>query len=178
MTNDTKLAEKLWAMRDHGRDPSGRVAMWGTNSRLDNLQAAFLNIRLRHFHEDVTRRREIAELYQNGLGDLKEMGLPPAPNSDGLNFDVYQNYECTAERRDELRPFLQGQGIGTLIQWSGVPIHHFKELGYGKEKFNDLYRTDEFFDSCLMLPMNMSLTNDDVDYIIENIRKFYASCNL
>lgn len=174
MTNDEGLGEKLRAMRDHGRDPNGQVSMWGTNSRLDNLQAAFLRLRLKHFDEDIARRREIAERYQNGLGDLLEMGLPPAPVDNGSNFDVYQNYECTAERRNELRLFLQDKGIGTLIQWGGEPVHHFSGLGYGKEKFDDLPNTDLFFERCLMLPMNMNLSNDDVDYVIDAIRIFYS----
>ena len=63
MTNDDKVAEKLALWRDHGRDHKGIVSSWGTNSRLDNLQAAFLNIRLRHYEEDMCRRRQIARRY-------------------------------------------------------------------------------------------------------------------
>ncbi|MFL2840386.1 MAG: DegT/DnrJ/EryC1/StrS family aminotransferase [Pseudohongiellaceae bacterium] len=177
MTNDDALAEKMNAMRDHGRDANGEVTIWGTNSRLDNLQAAFLRLRLKHFGEDMERRREIAGRYQRGLGDLSEMGLPPSPNDSSPHFDVFQNYECTADRRDELRQFLQNKGIGTLIQWGGVPVHHFEGLGYGKEKFTDLSNTDKFFERCLMLPMNMSLTNDDIDYVIESIIGFYLKDN-
>jgi len=177
MTNDDELAEKMKAMRDHGRDAAGKVTMWGTNSRLDNLQAAFLRLRLKHFDEDMARRREIAGRYQNGLGDLNEMGLPPAPCDNSERFDVYQNYECTADRRDQLRLFLQDKGIGTLIQWGGVPVHHFDSLGYGQDKFTDLSNTDQFFERCLMLPMNMSLTDDDVDYVIDSITSFYLKNN-
>ena len=173
MTNDDTLAEKLWAMRDHGRDTSGNVTMWGTNSRLDNLQAAFLRLRLKHFPEDIDRRREIAARYQEGLASLSEMGLPPSPSNSSMHFDVFQNYECTADDRDRLKIFLQEKGIGTLIQWGGVPVHHFDGLGYGKEKYQDLSSTNQFFERCLMLPMNMSLTNDDVDYVIESITAFY-----
>ena len=177
MTNDDGLAKKMRAMRDHGRDEVGKVTMWGMNSRLDNLQAAFLRLRLKYFDEDMERRREIAGRYQCGLGNLSEMGLPPSPNNNSLHFDVFQNYECTADHRDQLRLFLQGKGIGTLIQWGGVPVHHFDCLGYGKENFTDLSNTDQFFERCLMLPMNMSLTNCDVDYVIESITDFYSKSN-
>jgi len=173
MTNDDDLAENMRAMRDHGRDEMGKVTMWGTNSRLDNLQAAFLRLRLEHFDEDMDRRREIAGRYQLGLGNLSELGLPPSPDNSDPHFDVFQNYECTADHRDQLRSYLQDKGIATLIQWGGVPVHHFDGLGYGKEKFTDLSNTDRFFEQCLMLPMNMSLTNDDVDYVIDSIIKFY-----
>lgn len=174
MTNNSDLAEKLLAMRDHGRDRNGKVAIWGTNSRLDNLQAAFLSLRLKHFKEDIIRRREIARLYQEGLGHLSELKLPAAPVDDGPHFDVYQNYECSAKNRDDLRSYLQEKGIGTLIQWGGFPVHHFDGLGYGKDKFTDLPNTDKFFEECLMLPMNMSLTNDDVNFVIDTIINFYS----
>ena len=175
MTNDDALAEKLWSMRDHGRDVTGKVTMWGTNSRLDNLQAAFLRLRLKHFGEDIHRRRDIAARYHHGLQAISKIGLPPAPLENDKHFDVYQNYECTAENRDQLRSFLQERGIGTVIQWAGVPVHHFEGLGYGKEKFNDLTKTDSFFEQCLMLPMNMSLSDADVDYVIEAIIEFFFS---
>ena len=174
MTNDDSLANALWSMRDHGRDIKGRVVMWGTNSRLDNLQAAFLRLRLRHFEEDIARRREVASLYQEGLGDLPQLRLPPSPIDVGEHFDVYQNYELEAESRDELRAHLKENGIGTLIQWAGEPVHHFEGLGYGKEKFSDLARTDQFFENCLMLPMNMSLSNSDIEHVISSTRAFYG----
>jgi dTDP-4-amino-4,6-dideoxygalactose transaminase len=174
MTNDDALAEKLWSMRDHGRDVTGKVTMWGTNSRLDNLQAAFLRLRLKHFGDDIHRRREVAARYQLGLQGISDIGLPPSPHESDMHFDVYQNYECTAENRDQLRVFLQERGIGTLIQWAGVPVHHFEGLGYGRDKFSDLTATDNFFERCLMLPMNMSLTDNDVDYVIDAIIEFYS----
>ena len=175
MTNDDALAEKLRAMRDHGRDHAGKVTMWGTNSRLDNLQAAFLSLRLRHFEEDIIRRREIAEQYQEGLGGIEQIDLPPAPQDDGDHFDVYQNYECAAEARDELQEFLSEKGIGTLVQWGGTPVHHFEGLGFGRDQFNDLGETDHFFERCLMLPMNMSLSDNDVSYVIDCVKKFYTA---
>lgn len=173
MTNHDDLAEKFWSMRDHGRDVSGKVTMWGTNSRLDNIQAAFLRLRLKHFSDDIHRRREIANRYQQGLKTVSEIELPPSPDNSGLHFDVYQNYECKADDRDQLRSFLSDRGIGTLIQWAGLPVHHFEGLGYGKDKFDDLENTNDFFERCLMLPMNMSLSDDDIDYVIETITDFY-----
>ena len=174
MTNDSVLAEKVRAMRDHGRDELGKVTLWGTNSRLDNLQAAFLRLRLKHFNEDIDRRREIARRYYLGLSKLSEVRLPPSPDNSDPHFDVFQNYECTFDRRDQLRLYLHDKGIGTLIQWGGMPVHHFDDLGFGKEKFSDLSATDNFFEQCLMLPMNMSLSNDDIDYVINSIIKFYS----
>lgn len=173
LTNEMDIAEKLKLLRDHGRDDHGSVVEWGTNSRLDNLQAAFLDFRLKNYQDDIKRRREIASKYDNAFSTLKNKLYPPKGPSDGDHFDVYQNYELAAENRDELREFLSSKGINTIIQWAGSPVHHFKDLGFGAEKFNDLKKTDWFFERCLMLPMHMALSDDDVDFIASNVLKFY-----
>jgi dTDP-4-amino-4,6-dideoxygalactose transaminase len=172
VTNDDTVAERIALLRDHGRHPmTGKVVGWGFNSRLDNLQAAILDLKLRTFEQDVARRRAIAARYQAGLADLPEMALPPAPDSDPRYFDSYQNYEVEAERRDELRAHLEAQGIRTIIQWAGTPVHKFEALGFEN---NRLPNTDRFFTRCLLLPMNTTLTDDDVDYICGSIRAFYG----
>jgi dTDP-4-amino-4,6-dideoxygalactose transaminase len=170
VTNDDAVATRISLLRDHGRNAEGRVVAWGYNSRLDNLQAAVLNYKLKSFEQDIERRRTIASAYQAGLGDLAELALPPAPNADSRHFDVYQNYELQADRRDELKANLEQQGIRTIIQWAGTPVHQFSELGFTV----DLPKTDALFRRCLMLPMNTALGDDDVAFIVETIRRFYG----
>ena len=171
VTDDDHIAERIALLRDNGRNPEGRVVEWGFNSRLDNLQAAILNYKLKDFATDVARRRAIASMYQAGLGAVKEVSLPPAPDADKRHFDVYQNYEMEADRRDELRTHLEGKGIRTIIQWAGTPVHRFSELGFTG---SGCPATDRFFSRCLMLPMNTTLTDDDVTYICRSIREFYG----
>ena len=118
---------------------------------------------------------EIADLYNNELCNIKELKLPPPPLDNNVNFDVYQNYELCAERRDGLKEFLAQNGVGTIIQWAGKPVHHFEQLGYGKNKYSDLNYTDWFFEHCIMLPMNMSITDKDIQYITSCIKKFYSN---
>ena len=173
MTNDDEMAEKLSLWRDHGRNEKGEVVAWGTNARLDNLQAGFLKLRLDHYQEDMDRRREIAKRYHEALSGHDQLYLPPGPVENGDHYDVYQNYEIAGENRDALRTHLQEKGIRTIVQWAGTPVHHLSELGFGKEKYDDLDRTNWFFERCLMLPMHMALSDDDVDYIIENVLSFY-----
>jgi dTDP-4-amino-4,6-dideoxygalactose transaminase len=170
VSNDDKVARQISLLRDHGRNDDGRVVAWGYNSRLDNLQAAILDFKLKTFDRDIARRREIAARYQARLGDLPELTLPPAPDADPNHFDVYQNYEIEAARRDELRRFLDQNGVKTLIQWAGTPVHQFRELGFTAP----LPATDRMFTCCLMLPMNTALSDDDVDYIGGVIRRFYG----
>ena len=172
MTNDDEMAAKLRQLRDHGRDEEGDVQSWGTNSRLDNLQAAFLKFRLGTYQEDIDRRREIAGKYEAAFAGHANLSLPQGP-STGDHFDVYQNYEMAADNRDALQAHLADIGIRTIIQWAGSPVHWFEKLGYGKEKFSHLPNTDAFFERCFMLPMHMALSDDDVDVIIDAVLGFY-----
>jgi len=173
MTNDDDVAEKLKLWRDHGRNDAGQVISWGTNARLDNLQAAFLKIRLDNYDEDISRRREIASKYHEAFCDISTLTLPSPPDHNSDHFDVYQNYELAADNRDALRDHLNAHGVKTIIQWAGTPIHHFEELGFGKSKITDLNRTDWFFERCFMLPIHMAMSDRDVDYVIDVMRKFF-----
>lgn len=170
LTNDPEVAKRISLLRDHGRNEEGRVVAWGFNSRLDNLQAAVLNYKFKSFPQDCERRREIAARYQAGLSDLSQVTLPPGPTADPRHYDVYQNYELEADRRDELRAHLEKNGVKTIIQWAGTPVHQFKELGLNAS----LPKTDAFFKRCFMLPMNTALSDADVDYIVGHIRAFYG----
>ena len=170
LTSDSDIYNKSYQIRDHGRDQEGEIRCWGRNSRLDNIQAAILKSTLPDYPSIIERRRSIASQYHEQLHDLDELRLPPPP-SDGDHFDVYQNYELVASSRDELKEYLSSKGIGTLIQWGGDAIHHFKQLGFDQ----NLRKTDQFFEGCIMLPMNFFITDDDVNYISKCVRSFYRS---
>jgi dTDP-4-amino-4,6-dideoxygalactose transaminase len=171
VTNDKDMYEKVMLYRDHGRNDDGVFVMWGFNSRLDNLQAAILDFKLTYYSAEIERRREIAQMYQDRLGHLSQLYLPPAPNSSPDYFDVFQNYEIEAEKRDELKQYLKDNGVGTLIQWSGQPVHFITSLGFSG---TGLPYTEKMFERCLMIPMNTALTNEDVDYVSDLIIKFYS----
>ncbi|MAU64797.1 MAG: cell wall biogenesis protein [Dehalococcoidia bacterium] len=170
ITNNKQIAEKIMLLRDHGRDENGEFKSWGFNSRLDNLQAAILLEKFKSFNEDIERRRTIAKIYNNEINVGNNVTLPPGPTDEGLYFDTYQNYELRAQKRDELKSYLSENGIGTIIQWGGKAIH--QEPNLGLTHFNLPY-TDKFFEECLMLPMNTSLTDDEALYITKKINSFY-----
>jgi len=139
------------------------------NSRLDNLEAAYLDFQFKDYPKVVARRRAIAKQYQQRLGECPQLRLPAAPDSETEHFDIFQNYEIEAERRDELKVFLRDRGVGTLIQWGGKAVHQFPKLGFNQV----LPFTDQLFTKLLMLPLNMSLTDDDLDYVCDQILDFY-----
>ena len=169
LVNDKDLYHKIYQIHDHGRDVDGEVVRWGRNSRLDNIQAAILSFKLKTYSNVIKRRREIAQMYQDHLGLLEELQLPPAPSVDSDNFDVYQNYELQADSRDDLKTYLSKKNIGTLIQWGGKGIHQFRQLGFHQV----LPDTERFFERCIMLPMNIFISDSDVDYVCETVVDFY-----
>ncbi len=171
VTNRADLHDLIFQLHDHGRDMDGEIRSWGRNSRLDNLQAAFLSFRLQTYDHAIARRRQLAAMYQEQLGDLNELDLPPAPDSDPDHFDVYQNYELQADRRDDLRDHLRLNGVGTLVQWGGKGVHQWERLGFTTH----LPKVERFFERCIMLPMNTFVSDDDVTYVCDTVRRFYRS---
>lgn len=171
VTNDDAMAEQMLLLRDHGRNVAGEVVTWGLNSRLDNLQAAILDLQFRDYADIIAHRRTLAACYDRQLRGLPQLQLPPAPDSHPDHFDVYQNYELQADRRDALRAHLTAAGIGTLIQWGGKAVHQFEGLGFRVR----LPNTERLFQRCLMLPMNMMVSTDDAEHVSESIRRFYGN---
>lgn len=170
LCNDQGLYERLLMMRDHGRGADGDVHLWGRNSRLDNVQAALLHHFLNDFDEVVARRRAIARIYCERLLDCGNVDLPAAPSDDSDHFDVFQNFELLCNRRDALKQQLAERGVGTIIQWGGKGLHQFKKLGMQRE----LPKTDRWFDRSLMLPMNMSVTDEQANIVVDEVLSFYT----
>jgi dTDP-4-amino-4,6-dideoxygalactose transaminase len=170
VTNDPGVAERVSALRDHGRNADGEIAGWGVNSRLDNLQAAILDHRLQRFGAVVERRRSLARAYRAALAAVGEIVLPPGPADDPDHFDVYQNYEIEAERRDDLRAFLRNEGIGTILPWGGRAVHQWEPLGLARP----LPATERLFERVLLLPLHPWLAPADVEWVAAAIRRFYG----
>ncbi len=179
-TDDENLAEKVRLLRDHGqKTPAPEQARYGAgkteivcfgfNSRLDNIQAAILNLKFKYLLQYIERRRKIALLYQKGLADVKGVKLPPSPDSDERYFDNFQNYVLTAEKRDELYNFLKEKGVETLIK---DPIANHKQPGLGLSHFNLPY-TERLAEQVISLPMYPELNQEQIEYVIECVRSFY-----
>ena len=174
VTNDDDVADKVRRMRNHGAGPDKSIAidinLWGTNARIDNIQAAILNYKLTYYDQAIARRREIAARYHEAFSGIGALHLPPPPD-EGAHFDIFQNYELCTAQRDSLRQQLATNGIGTIVQWGGVGIHQFKGLGFTA----DLPRTDRFFRESLLLPMNHILTDEQVDLVIGAVVGFFEA---
>ncbi len=170
VTDNPRIAEKAFQMRDHGRDKNGKIRFFGVNSRLDNLQAAILNHQFETYSEIILYRRHLASIYQTNLQSVDQLTLPPGPDDDEKgHFDVFQNYELEADERTKLRQYLLHKGIGTLVQWGGQAIHQVSALRFKVS----LPRTEQLFERALLLPINPMVSEEDVLYICQEIHKFY-----
>jgi dTDP-4-amino-4,6-dideoxygalactose transaminase len=169
VTNNPDVAEKAKLLRDHGQKTKTDIVCFGWNSRLDNLQAAVLNIRLNYLDKYIERRRQIAEIYNQKLSGIKGIKLPPPPVSENKFFDVFQNYVIRAEKRDELFIFLKDKGVETLIK-DPIPNHMHKNLNLSNFS---LPMTEQLSMDVISLPMYPELTDEQVNYAIDCIKEFY-----
>jgi dTDP-4-amino-4,6-dideoxygalactose transaminase len=169
VTNSQEINDKIRLFRNHGQKTKTEIVCFGWTSRLDNLQAAVLNIKFKYLSSWIERRREIAGLYQKNLNQVKGIILPAAPDSDDKHFDCFQNYVLKAEKRNQLYDFLKEQGVETLIK-DPIANHHHKDLGLSC--FN-LPLTEKLADQVISLPMYPELEEQEINYVIESVKKFY-----
>ncbi len=166
-TNDTGLYERMLKARNHGLKNREECEFWSHNSRLDEMQAAFLRIQLKYLNRDTEERRRLAFRYHK---ILKPFVLVPEEGPD--EYHVYQTYMVQAERRDELKQYLNDQGVQAAIHYS-TPIHlqpAAKSLGYTKKDFPVAVKAAS---RILSLPLYPGMTESEQDYVAATIQKFY-----
>lgn len=169
ITNNKKIYNRILALRDHGRI-NNDVKFWGFNARLDNIEAAVLNYLLKKVPSFIEKRRFLANTYNNELKKIKEIKLPPLNFKNSDNFDVFQNYEINAVQSDALCKYLNLKRIGTLRQWGGKSLSDFKKL----KMSNVDSQSNKIFKNLIMLPMNNSVTLQEVKYVTKKIKEFYG----
>jgi dTDP-4-amino-4,6-dideoxygalactose transaminase len=172
VTDDEMFAETIRMLRNHGRGKGTDINIWGLNCRMDNLHAAVLDFKLKLLPDWIKRRRVIAKMYHNGLSKIDALKLPSAPVDNGDHYDVFQNYEIEADRRDELLGYLrEKKKVEVVIQWGGKAVHQFEPLGLSHIK---LPRTEKLFRKTMMLPLYPELKDEQIEYIVHSIGEFYA----
>lgn len=167
-TNNKKLAKKIRLFANHGMVDRNNSVLWGNVSRLDALQAAILSFRLKKINKVISIRRKNAKLYKLNL-DKRNVYFPP----DRLGFkDSYHTFVIQVEKRNKLKKYLSNLGITTAVHYP-IPIHIQpvgKSLGYQK---GDLPETEIQAKKILTLPINQSLSEEDILIICEKINRFY-----
>lgn len=168
VTSSGDLARELRCLRDYGRVERDLLAKVGPNSRLDELQAAFLRLKLRRLPEWNRRRRELARRYLEAFADLP-LGLPECREGEE---HVYHIFAVTCDRRDELRRHLQGEGVETAIHYP-LPVHL-------QPPFRDCPGppcpvAEEASRRVLSLPLYPHLTREEQERVIEAVRAFFRA---
>lgn len=166
-TNDDKLAEKCRMIRNYGQTNRYEHAIYGINSRLDEIQATILSLRLKHLDQNNERRVKIANIYKKELGSLKEIKLPKT--RDWSNH-IYHLFVIQAEKRDDLQKYLKENGIDTLIHYP-IPIH--KQKCFLEHNSLHLPVVEKATSEIISLPMHPYLKSNEVKYICQKIKSFY-----
>jgi dTDP-4-amino-4,6-dideoxygalactose transaminase len=168
-TNDDGYDEFCRIYRNYGGKGKFDFEIAGINSRLDELQAALLTVKLKFLDQWIDEKAKIAERYVKNLCDLKPVQLPVTGKESISSWHIFP---LLSERRNELQNYLGKNGIGTLVHYP-VPCHlqpALKSLGY---KRGDFPVTEMISDKELSLPIYPGLTQDQVDYISECILDFF-----
>ena len=169
VTNDESLAKKLKMLRVHGIERRYYHDLHGYNSRLDEIQAAILRVKLPHLDRWNARRAELADRYAAGLKSLPI----ELPQTSSTNTHIYHVFAFLTDRRDELQTFLAERGVPTIIYYP-LPLHLqklYQDLGY---KAGDFPIAEAVSKRILPLPMYPELTDAQADYVCEQIRQFFA----
>ncbi|ERI94319.1 putative erythromycin biosynthesis sensory transduction protein EryC1 [Clostridiales bacterium oral taxon 876 str. F0540] len=163
-TNDDELAEKIKALRNYGSHKKYYNKYKGVNSRLDELQAAFLDVKLVYLDKWNKERREIAQYYSSNIKSSKLV----LPVEEENHKHVYHIYPIRCENRDELQGYLNENGIGTLIHYP-VPMHlqeAYKELGYYE---GDFPIAEKICREELSLPIWPGMKKNEIDFVVNTI---------
>lgn len=166
-TNDPAIARAVTRLRFNGEDrETGEYHYHGYTALLDNIQAAVLDVKLRHFPHWVRHRRAMAAVYHAGLAGIDGIRRPVF-DGDG-QFDTFQNYVIRADRRDELRAHLRECGIETLVHWA-KPMWRHEALHLRDPQ---LPRVERLCGEVLSLPLNAEITPEQTAIVIDAIRTF------
>ncbi len=169
-TSDPALAEKMKMIANHGQRKKYHHDIVGINSRLDTLQAAILEVKLKSLPEYTQRRNEVAAYYDAHLGNVEGLIVPRrSPRSS----HVFHQYTLrVADKRDELKKHLEGKGIPTMIYYP-VPLHlqtAYRDYGSGEGSFPV---TELLSRTVLSLPVHTEMTEAQLAFICETIQAFF-----
>ncbi|WP_238901318.1 DegT/DnrJ/EryC1/StrS family aminotransferase [Clostridium sp. YIM B02500] len=167
LTNDDILAKKVQAIRNYGSTIKYYNEYKGVNSRLDEIQAGFLSIKLKYLDKWNFDRQKTAKLYLEGINNNKII----LPYVDSVQESIWHVFPIRTEFRDDLQSYLKANGIGTLIHYP-VPIHlqkAYKDLGY---KPGDFKVAEDISNTELSLPLWYGMNKNEINYIIDTLNKW------
>ena len=172
MTNDDELAEKLRMIANHGQSKRYYHDMVGCNSRLDNIQAAVLRIKLKELDQYIQNRQKAANYYDQNLKELNQLTLPYRSMESNHVFHQYTLKLNENIKRDELIEFLAKKNIPAMVYYP-VPAHHQKMFSEIPNSHTNMKVTNELSSRVFSLPMHTELSSLQQDFIIDNLFRFF-----
>lgn len=170
ITNNDEIKERVLMLRNHGSKKKYYHGELGYNSRLDEIQAAILRVKLRYLDSYIKRRQEIADLYSNLFSNVPYVKVPKIKER---RTHTFHQYVIRAEKRDELQKYLSDNGIGSTVYYP-LPLHLqevYKNLGY---KLGDFPEAEKASKEVLALPMWPELRDEEIREVVEVIKSFYG----
>jgi dTDP-4-amino-4,6-dideoxygalactose transaminase len=170
VTDDAGLAQRLRSLRNYGKTDRDRLEEIGVNSRLDELQAALLRVKLELLPAWNERRRELARRYLDGLA-----GLPlELPSWDGSGSHCFHLFVVECDNRDALRQHLEARGIGSVVHYP-IPLHLQPPLRDIQISAVPCPVSEHIAGSVLSLPLYPQMTDGEIELVIESIREFFKA---
>ena len=172
-TDDPDVAMFATRMRYNGEDrETGEYYGHGFTCLLDNIQAAWLDIKLRHLRDWIVRRKEIARKYFEAFSGIDDLMLP---HYNKIGFDhIYQNYTIRSKQGSEFSDFLRKNGVEVLTQFRKPYYRHERlNLGDTKELAEKFTETEALSREVCSLPMNVEISDEEIDFVIKTVQSFY-----
>ena len=167
VTDNKELCEKVRMLRNYGSKIKYQNEILGVNSRLDEIQAALLSVKLSHYQELREERERIARMYLAAITNPL-ISLPTIrENAD----HVWHLFVVRTPDRDRFQSFLQANGIGTQVHYP-IPPHLSEAYGYLGYKPGDFPITEHFADTVISLPLYEGMTDEEIDYVVEVINRY------
>jgi dTDP-4-amino-4,6-dideoxygalactose transaminase len=175
VTNDENIAKKISLLRTHGGEKKYVHTVLGYNSRLDEIQAAILRVKLKHVDRWNFKRNQIAHTYNKLLDiDFFARCNMSTPYEDKNTYHIYHLYALRVPERDELKRYLEHKGIAAGVYYP-IPLHLqevYRGLGYVK---GDMPNAERMAEKIICLPIGPNLSDSSIKYIVSEIEKFYLS---
>jgi dTDP-4-amino-4,6-dideoxygalactose transaminase len=169
VTNQDKVAEEVRVLRGHGSRKTYHYDIIGFNSRLDELQASILRVKLGKLDDYANSRRKNASLYRKNLKDIEKIALPhEAPNTK----HVFNQFTIRIKDRNELFEYLKVKGVGCMVYYP-LSLHLQKAFAYLGYKEGDLPESEAAQEEVLSLPIYSELTEAEIEKACETIKEFY-----
>jgi UDP-2-acetamido-2-deoxy-ribo-hexuluronate aminotransferase len=165
-TNDDELAEKMKMLRVHGQNKRYHHKYIGLGGRMDTMQCAIVNVKLKYYCEDLALRQEVAKKYSEQLAVSSEQLVLPFVDERATS--AWAQYSVRVKKRDEVQESLKKHGIPTAVHYP-MPLHLqecFEYLGYNE---GDFPIAESVSDEILSLPMNPYLNDDEIKYIVDSL---------